>query len=184
MHPALWVAVAVVALVGLWVLFQFNRMVSLRNRVRESWGNVDVELHRRHDLIPNLVATIKGAARHERQVFLDVTAARAAAMKAPGSAPEERRLVAGLEKLLALAEDYPRLKTSTNFLQLQAELAITEDRIAAARRVYNGNVRDYRDQILQWPGTIVARAFRFEGEPFYDVSEVRVRALPLVRLGA
>lgn len=178
---AIGIPVAILVVVGLVVLVQFNRMVSLRNRVRESWGNVEAELQRRHDLVPNLVAAVKGAAAHERGTFDAVTKARAAALAAPRSPEAEARLVAALDRLLAVAEAYPKLQSSSNFLELQRELAITEDRIAAARRFHNGNVRDYLDQIRQVPGNLVARTFRFEEMPYYEVNEVQVRAVPHVR---
>ena len=177
---ALGILLGVLAVVGLWVLFQYNRMVTLRNRVKESWGNVETELQRWHDLVPNLVEAAKGAAKQERTVVDSVTKARAAALTAPRSPQAEAGLVRALDRLLALAEAYPRLASSRNFLQLQEELAITEDRIAAARRFHNGNVRNYLDQIRQMPGNLVARTFRFQELPYYEVAEVNVRRVPQV----
>ena len=176
----------VAALLALFVLFQFNRMVTLRNRCAESWSNVDAELRRRHDLVPNLVATVKGAAAHERTVLAAVTAARATASKAPADLKAretaEGQVVREVGRLLALAESYPSLKASRNFLQLQDELAITEDRIQAARRFYNGNVRAYRDQTRQFPGVLVARAFRFADVPFFELEHATMRPAPAVRV--
>lgn len=174
------VAVALLALAGLVVLFQYNRMVSLRNRVDESWGNIEAELQRRHDLVPNLVAAVQGATKHERAVVEAVTKARAAAMAAPTDAGAATRLVAGLQRLLAVAEAYPKLQASANFLQLQEELAITEDRLAAARRFYNGNVRDYLDQIRQLPGRWIAPLGPFLEMPYYEVPALDVRHVPKV----
>ncbi|HUR24668.1 MAG TPA: LemA family protein [Candidatus Thermoplasmatota archaeon] len=177
-----------IALLGLFVLYQYNRMVTLRNRCTESWANVDAELRRRHDLVPNLVAAVQGAAGHERAVLAAVTEARARAM----AVGQDRRSLEGAEnglaramgRLLALAEAYPSLKASRNFLQLQEELSLTEDRIQAARRFYNGNVRDYRDQTRQFPGVLVARAFRFGDVPFFEVESPAMRRAPTVAVGA
>ena len=185
----LWqvVGVGLVLLVGIFVLYQYNRMVTLRNRCSESWSNVDAELRRRHDLVPNLVAAVKGAAAHERSVLAAVTEARARAVAAKdrGSLEgAENELARAMGRLLALAEAYPSLKASRNFLQLQDELAITEDRIQAARRFYNGNVRDYRDQTRQFPGVLVANAFHFGEVPFFEVESPAMRVAPRVSVGA
>lgn len=150
-------ALVVLALAA--ALVQFNRMVALRNRCAESWSNVDTELRRRHDLVPNLVATVQGYARHERAVLAQVAEARARALSAKGRAElarEEDALGRGLDRLLAVAEAYPALQASAHFLRLQEELAITEDRIQAARRFYNANVRDLRNQVRQFPGVLLA----------------------------
>lgn len=177
------IPLALLVIIGLFVLVQYNRMVRLRNHTRNSWGNVDTELQRRHELVPNLVAAVKGSAKHERTLFEEIAKARAAAVASHGDERDERRLVAGMDRLLALAEAYPRLKASTNFLELQQELALTEDRIAAARRFHNGNVRAYLDQTRQFPGSVIARLFRFVDIPFYEVPEVRVLPPPKVRMG-
>lgn len=177
-----WTAIAV-AVVGLLVLYQHNRMVTLRNRCTESWANVDTELRRRHDLVPNLVAAVKGAAAHERAVVAAVTQARAHALAAKDRRSlegAENELARAMGRLLALAEAYPSLKASRNFLHLQDELAITEDRIQAARRFYNANVRDYRDQTRQFPGVLVASLFRFGEVPFFEVESPAMRRAPAV----
>jgi LemA protein len=182
----LWVVGAFV-LLGLVVLFQYNRMVTLRNRCTESWSNVDTELRRRHDLVPNLVAAVKGAAAHERATLAAVTEARARAVSAVDRRSlegAENELAWAMGRLLALAEAYPSLKASRTFLQLQEELAITEDRIQAARRFYNGNVRDYRDQTRQFPGVLVANAFRFGEVPFFEIESPSMRQAPAVSVGA
>ena len=159
----------------------YNRLVTLRNRCRESWSNVDTELKRRYDLIPNLVATVQGYARHERDVLESVVAARAKAMATHDGAGErerdERPLVAALGRLLAVVERYPDLKASRNFLALQEELAITEDRIQAARRFYNGNVRDYRNKCESFPSNLVAQMGGFQPEEFFSVHP-SVREVP------
>jgi LemA protein len=178
---------ALVAVLGLFVLFQYNRMVTLRNRCTESWSNVDTELLRRHDLVPNLVAAVKGAAAHERTVMATVSEARARAVAAQGGAAArqgaENELSRAVGRLMAVAEAHPNLKANSNFLGLQQELAVTEDRIQAARRFYNGNVRDYRDQTRQFPGILVARGFHFGEIAFFEVDAPSVRAAPQVTIG-
>jgi LemA protein len=185
---ALWLYLAGGSLlvVGLVVLYQYNRMVTLRNRCTESWSNVDTELRRRHDLVPNLVAAVKGAAAHERATLAAVTEARARAVAAADRSSlegAENALGRAMERLLALAEAYPSLKASQNFLQLQDELAITEDRIQAARRFYNGNVRDYRNQTRQFPGVLVARSFHFGEVAFFEVESAAMRRAPAIAVG-
>ncbi len=180
----LWVllVVAVVILVAVPIHY-YNRGVTLQNRCDESWANVDTELKRRHELIPNLVASVKGAMKHERGVLDAVTKARAAAVATAHDARHQvdaqRPLVVALERLLAVAENYPELKTSKNFLELQQELAITEDRIQAARRFYNGNVRDYRNQTRAFPGNLFARLYGFPEIDFFEVDPIH-RIAPAV----
>ena len=152
----IWIVLAVlVVVVGIWVVATYNGFVKLRNIVEESWKQIDVELHRRYDLIPNLVETVKGYAAHERQTFENVTAARAAAVS-PGSGPaeqamQENMLTSALRQLLAVAEAYPDLKANQNFLELQTSLTQTEDRIAAGRRFYNANVRTFNTKVETLP---------------------------------
>ncbi|MGB1586224.1 MAG: LemA family protein [Thermoplasmatota archaeon] len=150
----------------------YNRFVTLANRCDESWSNVDTELQRRHELIPNLVATVKGYAAHEKSIMEQVTKARAAAVRARRDGLHdgamEARLSGALDKLLAVAEAYPDLKASDNFLELQRELAITEDRIQAARRFYNANVRDHRNATRQFPGTLFAAWFKPAPQDFFE----------------
>jgi LemA protein len=139
-----WVLLAIVVLVVLWAIFAFNRLVTLRNRAAEGWSQIDVQLRRRYDLIPNLVETVKGYATHEREVFEEIAAARSAAMGATGVAEQataENAITGGLRKLLAVVENYPDLKASQNFLALQEELTGTESKIAYARQFYNEQVR-------------------------------------------
>jgi len=151
----------------------FNRLVRLRNMVRESWRNIDTELQRRYDLIPNLVSTVKGYAAHEREVFESVTKLRTDAMAEHGppdaQAPLEDALGKGVAQLMAVAENYPDLKASEQFLALQKELVDTEDRIQVARRIYNANVRAYDTLVQTFPSMIVARQFSFTTQPYFQV---------------
>jgi len=172
--------IAFVVLVPLiWLIGTYNRLVNLRNTVAESWRNVDTELQRRYDLIPNLVETVKGYAAHERAVFEQVTQARAAAVASKGSpasqAADENMLVRALGGLFAVAEAYPQLKAAENFLRLQEELVNTEDRIQAARRFYNGNVRALNNVIQMFPSSIIASAGSFQPAEFFEIESVSMR---------
>jgi LemA protein len=182
----LWILVGLLAVAGLFVLVQYNKLVSLRLRIQESWANVDTELKRRHDLIPNLVETVKGYARHERAVLGEVTRLRAEARQQRSDTHHrfevERSLAAAMGRLLAVAEAYPVLRASQNFLHLQRQLVDTEDRIQAARRFYNGNVRDYNNQVQQFPSNLVARSFRFEAHEYFELPSVAERAAPMVAI--
>jgi LemA protein len=169
------VLLAVILLVVFGGIASYNRFVSQRNLVRDAWANIDTELRRRYDLIPNLVETVKGYASHEREVFENVTKARAMATAATGSPAEqaaaEGPLVAALRQLFAVAENYPDLKANQNFLALQAELSNTEDRLQTARRFYNSNVRDYNRRVQSFPSNVIARSFGFTEEQFFEVDE-------------
>jgi LemA protein len=186
----LLVILGLVVLVALGGIISYNRFVSQKNLIRDSWANIDTELRRRYDLIPNLVETVKGYAAHERQVFENVTAARAAATAATGSPAEqaaaEGPLVAALRQLLAVAEAYPDLKANQNFLALQAELSNTEDRLQTSRRFYNANVRDYNARVQSFPSMIVASMFGFKEEQFFEVEEALrgEEGVPRVEFGA
>lgn len=178
-----------IALLGLiWLIGTFNGLVRLRNFVRESWAQIDTELRRRYDLIPNLVETVKGYAEHEREVLERVIAARNQAVRSTGSpasqARDENALVGSLRSLFAVAEGYPDLKANQNFLALQEELANTEDRIQAARRFYNANVRDLNTRIEVFPSSVVAALFGFERADFFEVESADVRRAPRVDLTA
>ena len=178
------IILAVVAVVAIAVVVSYNRFVSQRNLVQESWRQIDVELHRRHDLIPNLVETVKGYATHEREVFDAVTKARAAAA-APGSTPAEQAKQEGalgqaLGRLFAVAEAYPDLKASTNFLELQHELSDTEDRIAAGRRFYNANVRALNTRVEKFPSNLIAQMFGFTKAEYFEADEPEIRSVPKV----
>jgi len=169
------VLLAVILLIVFGGIASYNRFVSQRNLVRDAWANIDTELRRRYDLIPNLVETVKGYASHEREVFENVTKARAMATSATGSPAEqaaaEGPLVAALRQLFAVAENYPDLKANQNFLALQSELSNTEDRLQTARRFYNGNVRDYNRRVQSFPSNVIARSFGFTEEQFFEVDE-------------
>lgn len=179
-----FVLVAIVLVVLLWAVAQYNGFVRLRNLVQESWRQIDVELHRRHDLIPNLVESVKGYAAHERGVFDEVTRARAAAA-GPGAGPaeqaaQENALNAALGRLLAVAENYPVLRASENFQQLQAELANTEDRVAAGRRFYNANVRELNTKVETFPPNVIASMFGFTRAEYFEADDPQVRQAPTV----
>lgn len=173
----IWAIVILVVLILIVVggIASYNRFVSQRNLIKDAWANIDTELRRRYDLIPNLVSTVQGYATHEREVFENVTKARAMATAATGSpaaqAAAEGPFVAALRQLLAVAENYPQLKANENFLALQAELSNTEDRLQTARRFYNGNVRDYNRRVQSFPSMIIARFGNFELEEFFEVDE-------------
>ena len=172
---------------GIAVVASYNRFVTQRNLIRDAFANIDTELRRRYDLIPNLVETVRGYASHERETFENVTRARAAAVAATGSPGEqaaaEGPLVAALRQLFAVAENYPQLRANENFLSLQQELGNTEDRIQASRRFYNANVRDYNRRVQSVPSNIVASVFNFEDEEFFEVEAAmreRVEEAPRV----
>ncbi|MDX9910800.1 MAG: LemA family protein [Phycisphaerales bacterium] len=181
------IVVGVTVLVPLiWLIATYNRFVSLRTHMSESWHDVDVELKRRHDLIPNLVETVKGYAAHERETFDRVIEARARAMAHAGPdatlGRDESELARGVGRLFALAEGYPDLKASENFLALQKELALTEDRIAAARRFFNANVRELNQLCGMFPTNIVAGMFGFHPAAFFELSSEAERVVPRVSI--
>lgn len=171
-----------------WLLLIYNRFVNLRQHVDESWSGIDVELKRRYDLIPNLVETVKGYARQEREVFEQVTAARTRAMASHANeaerAVDETVLAMGMKQLFAVAESYPDLKADVNFLALQRELANTEDRIAASRRFFNANVRDLNQLCGTFPTNLVARQFGFHPRTFFELSSEAERVVPRVSVEA
>jgi LemA protein len=177
---ALYVALAVLVVLAIYVIVSYNRFVRQRNLVQESWRQIDVELRRRHDLVPNLVETVKGYAAHERAVLENVTAARTAAVAAGGGvaaqAAAESALAGSLRGLFAVAEGYPELKAAGPFQQLQAQLAETEDRIAAGRRFYNSNVRAYNTRIGTFPSSVVASSFHFDKAEYFEEEDEAVRA--------
>jgi LemA protein len=173
MDVVLYVILGLVLLALLFGVAAYNRFVTQRNLIRDAFANIDTELRRRYDLIPNLVETVRGYAAHERETFEAVTRARAAAVSATGSPAEqaaaEGPLVAALRQLLVVAENYPDLKANQNFLQLQAELANTEDRIQTSRRFYNANVREYNRRVQTVPSNIIASMFGFREEEFFEI---------------
>lgn len=179
----IWVAVAIIGVLVLWVVLTYNRFVTLRNRVKEAFSDIDVQLKRRYDLIPNLVNTVKGYASHEKGVFEKVTEARARAMGAQGmhdKAAAENMLSQTLKSLFAVAEAYPDLKASANFVELQREVRDTEDKIQASRRFYNTNVMALNTMIESFPPSAIAGMFRFKKEEFFELEEEAAREVPKV----
>jgi LemA protein len=178
-----WVLIAIVVLLALALVALYNRLVRLRNRTENAWSQVDVQLKRRYDLIPNLVETVKGYASHERQTFEEVTAARTRAQQASGvpqQAEAENVLTAAIGRLFAVAEAYPELRASENFQRLQQDLTDTEGRIAVARQVYNDTVLTYDNAIQTIPASLVAGLFGFTSKPYFEVEEP-AREAPQVR---
>jgi LemA protein len=171
---AVWILVGIVVLLLLVGIWTFNRLVSLRNRVDNGWSQIDVQLRRRYDLIPNLVESVKGYAAHEREVFEDVTNARARAMDAssvPDQAQAENQITRGTRQLLAVAENYPQLKANQNFLALQEELTATESKIAYARQFYNDEVLRLNTLIGSFPSNVIAGMFGFRPREFFEIEE-------------
>jgi LemA protein len=171
----LWIVLGIVVLGAIFGVVAYNRFVSQKQLIKDSWANIDTELRRRYDLIPNLVETVRGYATHEREVFENVTRARANAAAATGTpasqAAAEGPLVAALRQLFAVVENYPDLKANQNFLALQSELANTEDRLQTARRFYNANVRQYNQRVQQFPSNFIANTFHFQQEEYFEVDE-------------
>jgi LemA protein len=169
-----WIAIAAVAGLGLYAIFVFNRLVRGRNMAREGWSGIDVQLRRRSDLIPNLVEAVKGFAAHERALFDDIAAKRTSALNAnsvAGRAAAEAALQASVHKMLAVAEAYPALKASQNFLDLQRELSDLEEQLQMARRYYNGAVRDYNIDIQSCPDVLLARITGFREQHFFQAED-------------
>jgi LemA protein len=168
------IIIAVVAIVVLWAVYSYNRLITLVNKTEEAWSDIDVQLKRRYDLIPNLVNTVKGYATHEVSAFENVTKARTAAMGAQTPAAKgeaENMLTGALKSVFALSEAYPDLKANQNFLSLQGELAETENKIQMARRYYNGNVRDLNTTIQAFPGNLIANSFHFSVKEFFQLDD-------------
>jgi LemA protein len=181
-----YVLLGALAVVVLAFVIAYNALVRLRNKVGEAWSGIDVQLERRHSLIPNLVATVQGYAAHERAVYEDVARARAAAQAAQGPAQAgqaETVLGQAVGKLIAVSESYPQLQASASFLALQKELTNTEDEIAAARRIYNGNVQIYNTRLESLPATLWAGAFGFEEADLFE-AQTSSRVVPAISLGA
>jgi len=179
-----WVLVGIVVVVLLWVVLTYNGLVRLKNRVDAAWAQIDVQLRRRYDLIPNLVETVKGYAAHERETFEQVTRARAAAIGAQSPAEQaraENALTSALKSLFAVAEAYPELKANENFLNLQEELTGTEGRIAYARQFYNDTVLRLNTRIESFPANVIAGLFRFGKREFFEAEEPEARDVPKVQ---
>ena len=171
----------ILAIIVLWIIFAYNRLITLRMRAKEAWADIDIQLRRRYDLIPNLVETVKGYAAHEKTIFENVTMARTAAITAekegdPKKVGQAENFLAGtLKTLFAVSENYPQLRASENFVELQRELRDTEDKIQAARRFYNTNIRDLNIRIESFPSNIVASIFRFTKMDFFEIEEIAAR---------
>src|SRR3989338_7610462 len=175
--PIIWILIAVVALLILWLILTYNSLITSRNRVEEAWSDIEVQLKRRYDLIPNIVNTVKGYAGHEASVFTKVTEARAAAMGAHSMkdhAKTENMLSETLKSLFSVAESYPQLQASENFLNLQHELTDAEDKIQAARRFYNANTRDYNTKLQVFPTHLIATPFGFTRREFFYAPDVEL----------
>ncbi len=170
----IWVVAIVLVLIVLWLILTYNGLIKSRNRVEEAWSDIEVQLKRRYDLIPNLVNTVKGYAKHEAGVFQKVTEARTAAMGAKTMeehAQKENFLSETLKSLFAVAENYPQLQASENFLHLQHELTDAEDKISASRRFYNTNVRDFNTKLQVFPTNLIAGSFGFKDRDFFDAPD-------------
>lgn len=181
-YMALYIILGIIVLIILWVVLSYNGLVSKVNRTKEAWADIDVQLKRRYDLIPNLVETVKGYATHEREAFENVTAARSAAMGASAPADKaaaENQLSGTLKTLFAVAEAYPDLKANQNFLQLQQQLGDTEDKIQAARRFYNNNVQDLNTSIQSFPSNLIANAFHFQQMELFQLDATSAEREPV-----
>jgi LemA protein len=177
------IIVGLLLLVGLIYILVRNGIISLRNRCDEAWSGIDVQLKRRHDLVPNLVESVKGYAAHEKGTFENVTKARAAAMQASGPAEAgkaESQLTAALGGLRVVAEQYPQLRATENFQKLQNQLSELEDEIQASSRIYNSNVQQYNTRIQQFPGSIIANQGGFTAKTFFEITEAADREVPEV----
>jgi LemA protein len=186
MTVVLIVVIVVIVIAVIYAIATFNSLIRLKTRADEGFSDIDVQLKRRHDLIPNLVETVKGYAAHERQTLENVTAARAAAVSATGpqaQAQAENQLTGALRQLFAVAENYPDLKASQNFLELQNEITDTEDKIQAARRFYNMTVRDLNIKIQSFPSSVIANMRGIKERTFFELDEPADRAVPQVSFG-
>ena len=188
MEPSM---IFILALVGIGIVIlgivagMYNGLVRVKNAVDESWADIDTELRRRYDLIPNVIETVKGYAKHEREVLERVIQARNTAVANHGSpasqAQDENALVGSLRQLFALAENYPELKANQNYLHLQQELANTEDRLQRSRRFYNANVRDLNNRLEVFPSNVIAQMFAFEPREYFEIEDAAVREVPAVK---
>ena len=177
MNFLIWIILAIVAL----IIFAYNNLISLKNKTKTAWSDIDVQLKRRHNLIPSLIETVKGYAFHERGVFEKVTEARTKALGAKNpkeAGGAEKNLSENIKTLFAVAENYPQLKASENFRKLHEDLTDTEDKIQSARRFYNGNVRDFNTRQEQFPYNLIAKIFSFRKAEFFEIEEVEEREVP------
>jgi LemA protein len=186
-----WILIGIVAVVALYIVYAYNNFIKLTQQAKEAWADIDVQLKRRYDLIPNLIETVKGYASHERETFEQVTKARTEATQIhvdpTNITPEQIAAMAGAEsaltqslsRLLAVAEAYPDLKANTNFLELQKELSDTENKIQASRRFYNTNVRDLNIALESFPSNVIGNSFKFTAEPYFELEEASVEREPV-----
>lgn len=168
----MYIALAILAGLILFLIYKYNSFIVFKTRVEEAWADIDVQLKRRYDLIPNLVSTVKGYATHESEAFEKVSEARSKAMQAVSveeKGQAENALAGTLKSLLAISESYPELKANTNFLQLQGELSDTENKIQAARRFYNGNVKEFNTRVETFPGNLIAKMFKFIKRDYFEL---------------
>lgn len=180
----MWILFIAVVVIAAWLVMTYNGLITLKNKTDEAWSDIDVQLKRRYDLIPNLVSTVKGYAAHEAGTFEKVTAARTAAMAASGphdKAVAENMLSGALKSIFALSEAYPDLKANQNFLKLQEDLADTEDKVQASRRFYNGNVRDFNTRLQVFPTNLVASVLGFVKREFFEIGSEAEKAAPQVQ---
>lgn len=180
----MWILLIAVIVIAAWLVMTYNGLITLKNKTDEAWSDIDVQLKRRYDLIPNLVSTVKGYAGHEAGTFEKVTAARTAAMAASGphdKAVAENMLSGALKSIFALSEAYPDLKANQNFLKLQEDLADTEDKVQASRRFYNGNVRDFNTRLQVFPTNLVASVLGFIKREFFEIANEAEKAAPQVQ---
>ncbi len=179
----LWIILGVLGIFGLWLILIYNGLIKSKNRVNEAWSDIDVQLKRRYDLIPNLINTVKAYATHEKEVFQKVTEARTRAMNA-GTTQEkgeaENMLTDTLKSLFAVSENYPDLRATENFAKLQDELSDTENKIQAARRFYNGNVRDFNIKVQTFPTNIAAKQLGFTKKEFFEIENEKEKETPKV----
>lgn len=185
MSIIVWITVVALAALG-YILIAYNSLVRMRNQVKESWSDIDIQLKRRHNLIPNVVETVKGYASHESKTFQSVTEARTKAVQAGTPAEQakaENMLTSTLKTLFAVSEQYPDLKANANFLELQRELSDTENKIQAARRLYNTTVREFNTAIESVPTNIVANIFSFKAAEYFELEAEAERSVPSVSFG-
>lgn len=181
----MWIAIGIAVLLILWAVIGYNRLVRLRNMTSEAWSGIDVQLKRRHDLVPNLVEAVKGYTSHERDLLENVASARAQSMSAtavPARSEAENSLSGQIRSLIAIAEDYPDLKASSTFLDLQKGLTEIEDQIQYARRYYNATVRDYNTRVQSFPDVLEAKLFGFKDADFFEIEFATEREAPDVQM--
>ena len=187
MSTVLWVVLGIIVILILAIIGMYNSLIRLKNRVDEAWSDIDVQLKRRYNLIPNLIETVKGYASHEKETLEKVVQARNAAMQAQSggdvkkAAEAENMLSSTLKSIFALSESYPDLKANQNFLELQRELSDTENKIQASRRFYNGNVRDFNTKIQVFPTNIIAGMLNFKAREFFEIEEAEEREVVKVK---